>query len=114
MAVNRMIARPLPPASATLAPNPISHGSIHPTCDCTSTVHLIAQEPVRPYAVIAIVSTQSIQIERARRELIKLAAQLGGHAVLLDNSSLSRIGNDSNEQQLTGKVIVYTDSTGSN
>ena len=34
--------------------------------------HLIAQEPVRPYAVIAIVSTQSIQIERARRGLIKL------------------------------------------
>ena len=70
--------------------------------------------PIAVALAATAVSTQSIQIERARRGLIKLASQLGGHAVLLDNSSLSRIGNDSNEQQLTGKVIVYTDSTGSN
>jgi hypothetical protein len=79
-----------------------------------SAIHLIAQEPAQPYAVIAIVSTQSADLERARRELIKQAARLGGHAILLDNGSLSRVGKDSDEQQLTGKVIVYTDSTGSN
>ncbi|HUC40315.1 MAG TPA: hypothetical protein VMR92_05740 [Gemmatimonadales bacterium] len=115
--MNRMIALPIAVALAATAcakPDILRLDPTPRSATAPSTVHLIAQEPVRPYAVIAIVSTQSIQIERARRELIKLAAQLGGHAVLLDNSSLSRIGNDSNEQQLTGKVIVYTDSTGSN
>jgi hypothetical protein len=74
-----------------------------------SAIRLIAQEPSQPYKVIAIVSTQSTRIEAAQRELIKQAALLGGEAILLDNSSLSRIGKDSNEQQLTGKVIVFLD-----
>ncbi len=39
----------------------------------------------------------------------------GGHAVLLDNSSLTRIPDrESTEQQITGKVIVFTDSSGTN
>jgi len=35
--------------------------------------------------------------------------------VLLDNGSLTRIGDrESTEQQITGKVIVFTDSVGAN
>ena len=78
------------------------------------SIRLIAQEPTRPFAVVAIVSARG-DIVTARQRLIKEAARLGGHAVLLDNSSLTRISDrESTEQQITGKVIVYTDSSGAN
>lgn len=85
-----------------------------------ASIQLIGREPARPYKVIAIVSAQSGGpgtggAERARGRLLKEAARLGGHAILFDTNSLTRIGGDESErQQLTGKVIVYTDSTGSN
>jgi len=78
------------------------------------SIRLLAQEPARPFAVVAIVSAQG-DIVSARQRLIKEAARLGGHAILLDTNSLTRIGSsDSERQQLTGKVIVYTDSAGAN
>jgi hypothetical protein len=78
------------------------------------SIRLIAQEPARPFAVVAIVSARG-DIISARQRLIKEAARLGGHAVLLDNGSLTRIGGDEGtEQQITGKVIVFTDSSGAN
>ena len=78
------------------------------------SIRLIAQEPTRPYLVVAIVSTRGA-VDRARQRLIKEAARLGGHAVLFDASSLTRIGGDEGQEpQLTGKVIVYTDSARSN
>ena len=77
-----------------------------------ATIQLIGQEPQRPYAVIAIVSAQGGVGGHARSRLLKEAARLGGHAVLFDTSSLTRVGGDDTErQQLTGKVIVFTDST---
>jgi hypothetical protein len=77
---------------------------------------LIGQEPKRPYTVIAIVSARrELLFGEARTRLIKEAARLGGQAILFDTSSLTRIGGDESErQQLTGKVIVFTDSTRSN
>ena len=78
------------------------------------SIRLIAQEPARPYVVVAIVSARG-DIESARNRLVREAAKLGGHAVLLDNGSLTRIGGDqSTAQQITGKVIVYSDSTRTN
>ena len=78
------------------------------------SIRLIAQEPTRPYVVVAIVSTVG-DVETARHELIKQAARLGGHALLFDTSSITRAGGDQGTSPvLTGKVIVYTDSTGSN
>jgi len=84
------------------------------------SIQLIGQEPKRPYVVIAIVSARSgfmsvgTESDPIRARLIKEAARLGGHAVLFDTSSLTRVGGDDTErQQLTGKVIVFTDSTGS-
>jgi len=84
-----------------------------------SSIALLGQEPTRPYKVIAIVSARSPgvgdDVSQVRQRLLKEAAKLGGHAVLLDNSSLTTVGGDENaRQQLTGKVIVFTDSTGSN
>jgi len=78
------------------------------------TIRLLAMEPARSYRVVAIVSARGT-LDDARVRLIKEAARLGGHAVLLDNGSLTRIGGDQGtEQQITGKVIVYTDSAGAN
>ena len=78
------------------------------------SIRLIGQEPARPYLVVAIISTKG-EVDAARRELIKQAARLGGHALLFDSSSLTRAGGDQGtEPVLTGKVIVYTDSTASN
>ena len=78
-------------------------------------IQLIAQEPQRPYTVIAIVSAHGWQPSgHLRAKLQKEAARLGGHAVLFDTSSLTRVGSDPTEQQLTGKVIVFTDSAGAN
>ncbi|HEY3279051.1 MAG TPA: hypothetical protein VGJ83_00950 [Gemmatimonadales bacterium] len=79
------------------------------------SVRLIAQEPTEPYTVIALVSVQSdgtmIHTGDARARLLKEAARLGGHAVLLGNGSLTRIGTGGEyggtQQQLTGKVIVF-------
>ena len=84
-----------------------------------SAIQLLGQEPTRPYKVIAIVSARSPgvgeDLAEARKRLLKEAAKLGGHAVLFDNSSVTSVGGDNSErQQLTGKVIVFTDSTGSN
>jgi hypothetical protein len=88
-------------------------GSVRPRTSPQS-IRLIAQEPTRPYVVVAIVSTVG-DVESARHELIKQAARLGGHAILFDTSSITRSGGDqSSSPVLTGKVIVYTDSTGSN
>jgi len=51
----------------------------------------------------------------ARQRLIKEAARLRGHAVLLDDGSFTRIGDrESTEQEITGKVIVFTDRAGAN
>ena len=77
------------------------------------SIRLIAQQPARPFAVVAIVSARG-DIVSARQRLIKEAARLGGHAVLLDNGSLTRIGENDSQQQITGKVIVFTDSSGAN
>lgn len=81
------------------------------------SVRLIAQEPQQPYTVIAIVAARD-GLASARDLLIKEAARLGGHAVLLDAGSLTRISNGGDlggtTLQLSGKVIVFTDSTRSN
>jgi hypothetical protein len=73
------------------------------------SVRLIAQEPQQPYTVIALVSARAELIfGRARERLLKEAARLGGDAVLLDGGSLTRVGGDNSErQQLAGKVIVF-------
>lgn len=84
-----------------------------------NSIQLIGQEPKRPYTVIAIVSTHSETggggAERVRARLIKEAARLGGHAVLVDANSLTRVGTGGEyggtNVQLSGKVIVYTDTT---
>ena len=61
------------------------------------------------------VDVENRDVETARHELIKQAARLGGNAILFDTSSITRAGGDqSSSPVLTGKVIVYTDSTGSN
>ena len=81
-----------------------------------TAIQLIGQEPTRPYKVIAIVSARTeLAFGQAQTRLLKEAARLGGHAVLFDTSSLTHVGGSENErQQLTGKVIVYTDTTRSN
>lgn len=85
-----------------------------------STIPMIGKEPSRPYVVIAIVSAHSGGVSlgdvspAVRKRLLKEAGRLGGNAVLLDASSLTRTGGENEHTQLTGKVIVYTDSTGSN
>ena len=76
------------------------------------SIQLLGREPQRPYTVIAIVSARREIHGDPRVRLIREAAHLGGHAVLFDISSMTRVGGDESERlQLTGKVIVYTDST---
>src|SRR5687768_2743227 len=76
------------------------------------TIRLLAQEPREAYMVIAIVAARG-EVEFARGELIKEAARLGGNAILLEAGSLTRVpaGESGSEPQLTGKVIVFIDST---
>jgi len=82
------------------------------------SIQLIAKEPTQPYVVIAIVSARQNPGGNPRERLIKEAAKLGGNAILLDAGSLTRITNDlehgSTGLQVSGKVIVFTDSTRSN
>ena len=81
------------------------------------SIELIGQEPTRPYAVIAIVSAQgeATSLAKVQERLVREAAKLGGHAILFETASLTRIGDhDTERQQISGKVIVFTDSTGSN
>src|SRR3989442_9406170 len=74
------------------------------------SIRLIAQEPARPYVVVAIVSARG-NIKSARHRLVREAAKLGGNAVLLDNGSLTRIGGgEGTEKQNTRKNIIYNDS----
>lgn len=86
------------------------------------SIALIGQEPKRPYSVIAIVSTQprsaflaGSEFDRVRTRLIQEAARLGGNAVLFEGNSLTRVGTGGEyggtTLQLSGKVIVYTDTT---
>lgn len=117
--MHRMLVLPMAVALAATACTTTDILQLDPTprpATEPTAIHLIAQEPAQRYSVIAIVSIKSTDIERAKHELIKHAARLGGHAVLLDNSSLRRIGQGEapDEQQLTGKVIFYMDSSGSN
>lgn len=81
-----------------------------------TSIQLLGQEPNRPYTVIAIISARSeLAFGKAQDRLVREAAKLGGHAILFDAASLTRIGGDDSERkQLTGKVIVFTDSTHSN
>lgn len=82
-------------------------------------IQLLAQEPQRPYTVIAIVTARTEvaggvlgtgdRVAPARKRLLKEAARLGGDAVLLDNGSMGHFG-----ESITGKVIAYTDSAGGN
>jgi hypothetical protein len=82
------------------------------------SIQLIAKEPTQRYVVIAIVSARQDYGGNARERLIKEAAKLGGNAVLLDAGSLTRISNGaehgSTGLQVSGKVIVFTDSTRAN
>jgi hypothetical protein len=79
------------------------------------SIKLIAQEPERPYAVIALVSARAGLRGNARNRLLKEAAKLGGEAVLLDISSLTVVGgDDSQSEQITGKVIVFKKAPPSN
>lgn len=81
------------------------------------SIQMIGQEPTRPYAVVAIVSArgEGTSLPKIQQRLVREAAKLGGHAILFDSASLTRIGGDDTErQQITGKVIVFTDSTGAN
>ena len=79
------------------------------------SVQLLAQEPTRPYTVIALlnVSSSDVSQERMRRRLLKEAALLGGDAVLLGIGSLSYASFGSGDftstaRVLSGKVIVFT------
>ena len=79
------------------------------------SVQLLAQEPTRPYTVIALLNVTSADRsqERMRQRLLKEAALLGGDAVLLGIGSLTYITTGSGEftstaRQLSGKVIVFT------
>jgi hypothetical protein len=82
------------------------------------SIRLIAQEPTQPYTVIAIVSARQDVGGDPRARLIKEAARLGGHAVLLDAGSVTRVGTGgeygSSVLQLSGKVIVFADTARSN
>jgi hypothetical protein len=75
------------------------------------SVRLIAQEPQQPYTVVALVSVLSYGWPFEgwpRGRLLKVAARLGGDAVLLDNASMTVVGGDeSRQEQLSGKVIVF-------
>jgi hypothetical protein len=82
------------------------------------SIQLIAQEPRRPFTVIAIVSAHSStgSLARVRERVVKEAAHIGGHAVWFDGNSVTRTGKDevSNMVQVSGKVIVFTDTTAAN
>ena len=82
------------------------------------SIQLIGQQPTRPYTVIAIVSahSSSVGVDQVRQRLLKEAAHLGGHAVWFDGNGVTRTGSDevSTMVQLSGKVIVYTDTTAAN
>ena len=86
------------------------------------SMQLIGQEPKRPYVVIGIVSAQPGEIfalgtdfDHVRNRLIKEAARLGGNAILFEGGSLTRVGvggeYGGTMLQLSGKIIVYTDTT---
>jgi hypothetical protein len=82
-----------------------------------TSIQLLGREPERPYTVIAIVSARNDWNGDVRARLIKEAARLGGHAVLLDAGSVTRIGTGRDSGtllQYSGKVIVFTDSTRAN
>jgi hypothetical protein len=79
------------------------------------SIKLIAQDPGRPYTVIAIVSARGEAGGNTRGRLLKEAAKLGGEAVLLDISSLTVVGGDESQfEQITGKVIVFNKTPSSN
>lgn len=71
------------------------------------SVAVIAQEPDRPYAVIALVSVTSdgVNPEGLKARLVKRAGELGGDAVLLGSESLQR--SNTGERRLSGRVIVF-------
>ncbi len=86
------------------------------------SVRLIAQEPQEPYTVIALVSVRDdppfTSQDDARKRLLKVAARLGGDAVLLGAGSLTRVGTGGeyggSQLLLTGKVIVFNREARSN
>ena len=79
------------------------------------SVLLLAQEPTRPYTVIALLNVSSADRsqEKMRQRMLKEAALLGGDAVLLGIGSLTYIPTGGGEYSgtarlLSGKVIVFT------
>ena len=74
------------------------------------SIRVLATEPTEPYAVIALVSVSSSDrgVDALRHRLIREAARLGGHAVLLDAQSLTRTDES---RLLTAKVIVFERSS---
>jgi hypothetical protein len=82
------------------------------------SVQLLAQEPERPYTVIALVSARSggWPYPPAEIRLRREAARLGGEAVLLGTESLTRVHSGSEYGgtlvQVTGKVIVFKRESG--
>jgi hypothetical protein len=78
------------------------------------SVLFLAQEPTRPYTVIALLNVTSADgsQEQVRKRFLKEAALLGGDAVLLGIGSLSYVTTGSGEYSssarlLSGKVIVF-------
>jgi len=87
------------------------------------SVRLIAQEPQRPYTVIALLSVMPDgsgfgSQDGARKRLLKEAARLGGDAVLVGAGSLTRVGTGGEyggtTVLLSGKVIVFNREAQSN
>jgi hypothetical protein len=73
----------------------------------TSAVQFLVTEPDRPYIGIAFISVSTAFQGLVRSSLIKKAARLGGHAVVVDANSFSRA--KGGPYRLSGKVIVFRD-----
>lgn len=82
------------------------------------SIRFLAEEPQEPYTVIALVTGRAtsrgfllLASRSARRNLSEAAARLGGDAVLLSTTSLTRGGADTETSstfvQVSGKVIVF-------
>jgi hypothetical protein len=85
------------------------------------SIQVLAEEPQRPYKVIALVSAfdgSGFRPKSARRRLMEAAARLGGDAVLLGTESLRRVATGGElggtSIQVSGKVIVFDREARSN
>ena len=95
--------------------------SVRPETSPDSVV-LLLEEPSRPYVSIALIEVRDgswgLSLKTLGKKLVREAAALGGHAVILTQQSNSQsglipVGNTwvaTEQRRLVGKVIVFTGS----